>query len=94
MQTVAEYQGDQHAYNDKRCRSQIDVEVEKSVPDKRMNEIDRIADLTQCREQPVRKAFETKGGLIESKADEDGGDGEDDPGYAGGNIDDSRVKQQ
>ena len=70
------------------------MKIEESVPDKGMEEIDRIAGLAQCREGSVGEAFETKGGLVESKTDEDAGGGEDHPGDAGGNIYGGGVKEQ
>jgi len=94
MQAVAEGQGDQHAYNNKRCCRQVEVQVEEGVPDKGGDEIDGIADLTQRGEELIGKAFKTKGGLIESKTDEDGGDSEDNPGHTGDNIDRCGVEEQ
>ena len=86
MQAVAEGEGDNAAYNNKRYRRQMEMEVEEGVPDKGSDEVDRVADLTQHGEGPIGKAFKAKGGLIESKTDEDAGDGEDNPGYTGDNI--------
>ena len=94
MQAVAEGEGDNAAYNNKRYRRQMEMEVEEGVPDKGSDEVDRVADLTQHGKGPVGKAFKAKGGLIESKTDEDGGGGEDNPGYAGDNIHCCGVKEQ
>ena len=92
MQAVAEGEGDNAAYNNKRYRRQMEMEVEEGVPDKGSDEVDRVADLTQHGKGPVGKAFKAKGGLIESKTDEDSGGGEDDPGYACGDIGRCGVK--
>ena len=94
MQAVADGQGDQHAYNDQGYCSQLEMQVEEGVPDQGRDEIDGITDLTQCGENSVGKAFKAKGGLIESKTDEDGGEGEDNPGYAGDNIHCCGIKEQ
>jgi hypothetical protein len=69
-------------------------EVQECIPDKGMDEIDRIAGLAEPGEDPVGKAFETKGGLIEGKTDEDADGGEDNPGHPGDNICRCRVKEQ
>lgn len=94
MEEVAEDQGDQHADNDKEYSRIAKMEMKERVPDDGMDEINRVARHTQCGEDPVRKTFKTKGGLIESKTDEDGGDGEDHPWYAGDNIDRGGIKEQ
>ena len=94
MQEVAEDQGDQHAYNDKGYRRKAEVEIEEGVPDDGMEELNRIACHPHCCKDPVRKTFKTKGGFIESKTDENAGGGEDDPGYAGDNVDRGGVKEQ
>ena len=86
MQAVAEGKGDNPAYNNKRYCRQLEMEVEEGVPDKGRDEIDGITDLAECSKESVRKAFKAKGGLIESKTDEDAGDGEDNPGHTGDNI--------
>jgi hypothetical protein len=52
----------------------------EGVPNKGSDEIDGVADLAQRGKDPVKKTFKAKGGLIESKTDEDAGDGEYDPG--------------
>lgn len=85
MQTVAEGQGDHPANNNKRYRRQI-MKAEEGVPNNGRDEIDRIADFAQRSEYSVGKAFKAKGGLIESKTDEDTCSGEDDPGHACGDI--------
>ena len=86
MQAVAEGKGDNPAYNNKRYCRQLEMEVEEGVPDKGRDEIDGITDLAECSKESVRKAFKAKGGLIESKTDEDACSGEDDPGHACGDI--------
>ena len=86
MQAVAEGKGDNPAYNNKRYCRQLEMEVEEGVPNKGGGEIDGVADLAQHGKDPVRKTFKAKGGLIESKTDEDAGGGKDHPGHACGDI--------
>ena len=94
MQAIAEGQGDDSTHNDERYRGQVDIEIEEGVPDKGRDEIDGITDFTQLGKESVGKAFKAKGGLIESKTDEDGGDGKDYSGHAGDNIYRCGVKEQ
>ena len=86
MQAIAEGQGDDSTYNDKRYRGEVDIEIEEGVPDKGCDEIDGITDLTHLGKDFVGKAFEAEGGLIESKTNEDGCGCEDHPGDACGDI--------
>ena len=64
MYAVAEGQGDNPAYNNKRYRRQLEMEVEEGVPDKGRDEIDGITDLTQHGKESVGKASKAKGGRI------------------------------